>query len=82
MCICGKIFITNLHNLQILYMLQIKYKFSECQAPLHKHEAPNGRLSGEGPSQVRRHGAQVFGGSAPHPFFTLPKFCCAQKKFS
>jgi len=40
MRICGKIFIINLHNLQILLMLWIKNKFSECLAPLHKHEGP------------------------------------------
>jgi len=38
MGICEKIFIINLHNLQMLLMLWIKYKFSECLAPLHKHE--------------------------------------------
>ena len=46
--ICGKIFIINLHKLQILFMLWIKNKFSECLTPLHKHESPNGRLSGDG----------------------------------
>jgi len=30
MRICGKIFIINLHNLQMLFMLCIKNKFSEC----------------------------------------------------
>jgi len=30
----------NLHNLQMLFMLWSKYKFSECLAPLHKHEGP------------------------------------------
>ena len=40
MGICGKIFIINLHNLQMLLMLWIKNKFSECLAPLHKHEGP------------------------------------------
>ena len=38
--VCGKIFIINLHNLQMLFMLWIKYKFSECLALLHKHEGP------------------------------------------
>ena len=40
MRICGKIFTNNLHNLQMLFMLWIKNKFSECLAPLHKHEGP------------------------------------------
>jgi len=40
MAICGKIFIINLHNLQILFMLRIKYKFSERLIPLHKDEGP------------------------------------------
>jgi len=40
MGICGKIFTINLHNLQILFMLRIEYKYSECLAPLHKHEGP------------------------------------------
>ena len=30
MGICGKIFIINLHNLQMLIMLCVKCKFSEC----------------------------------------------------
>ena len=40
MRICGKIFIINLHHLQMLFMLWIKNKFSECLVPLHKHEGP------------------------------------------
>ena len=40
MRICGNIFVINLHSLQMLCMLWIKYKFSECLSPLHKHEAP------------------------------------------
>ena len=40
MGICGKIFIINLHSLQMLFMLWIKHKISECLAPLHKHEGP------------------------------------------
>jgi len=35
--ICRKMFIINLRNLQMLYTLWIKYKFSECQALLHKY---------------------------------------------
>ena len=40
MRICGKIFIINLHNLPMLFMLWIKNKFLECLAPMHKHECP------------------------------------------
>jgi len=38
MRICGKIFTINLRNLQMLFLLWIKTKFSECLPPLHKHE--------------------------------------------
>ena len=75
---CGKIFLINLYNLQMLFMLRIKNKFSECLAPLHKHEGPNGRLSGDGSTQARRHGG-AFGVSYPQIFFVPPKFCFAQK---
>ena len=54
--ICGKMFIINLHILQMLFTLWIKYKFSECLAPLHKHEGRNRRLSGDGSAQACRHG--------------------------
>ena len=40
MGICGKIFITDLHNLQMLFMFWIINKFSECLVSLHKHEVP------------------------------------------
>jgi len=40
MRICGKIFMINLYNLQMLFMLWIKNKFSECLTPLYKHEDP------------------------------------------
>jgi len=46
--------------------------------PLHKHEDHNGRLSGNGSSQARRHGGP-FVVSYPQIFFVPPKFCCAQK---
>jgi len=77
MGICGKIFIINLHNLQMLFMLWIKNKFSECLVPLHKMKVPNGRLSGDGSAQARRHGG--IRGQLPPNFFVPPKFCCAQK---
>jgi len=38
MDICGKMFVINLHNRQMLFMLWIKNKFSECLGPLHKYE--------------------------------------------
>jgi len=41
-------------------------------------KAPNGRLSGDGSAQARRHGG-AFGGSYPKSFFVPLKFCCAQK---
>ena len=33
MGICVKIFLTALHNLQMLFMMWIKYNFPECLAP-------------------------------------------------
>jgi len=44
-------------------------------------KAPDGRLSGDGSAQARRHGG-VFGGSWPQIFFASPKFYCAQKNLS
>jgi len=38
---------------------------------------PNGRLSGDGSAQARRHGG--FGESYPPNLFIHPKFCCAHK---
>ena len=76
--ICGKMFIINLHNLQMLFMLWIKNEFSECLTPCTNMKAPNGRLSGDGSAQARRHGG-AFGGSYPKSFFVPLKFCCAQK---
>ena len=75
---CGKRFIINLHNLQMLFMLWIKNKFSECLALLHKHEAPSGRLSGDGSAQARIHGG-AFGGSYPQIFFVPPKILLDRK---
>jgi len=59
MRIFGKIFIINLHSLQMLFMLWIKNKFSECQPPCTNMKVPNGRLSGDGSAQARRHGGQL-----------------------
>ena len=55
MGICGKIFIINLHSLQMVFMLWIKNKFSECLDPCTNMKAPNGRLSVDGSAQDRRH---------------------------
>ena len=71
--ICGKIFTINLHNLEMLFMLWIKYKFSECPAFLRKHEGPNGRLSGDGSARARRHGG--------HSGAVTPISCCALPNF-
>ena len=73
MGICWNIFIIiNLHNLQMLFMLWIKNTFSECLAPLHKHEDPQWktllRRSWPGP-QTRG----AFGGSYPQIFFVSPQ---------
>ena len=78
MGICGKIFIINLHNLQMVSMLWIKYKFSECLAPLYKHEGPNGRISGDGSSQARRHEGHS-GRLPPNLLCVLPNFVMLRK---
>jgi len=71
MGICGKIFIINFHNLQMLFMLPIKYKFSECLAPLHKHEGPEWMTFWRRFFPVPQTRGS-FGG-------TYPQFFCAQK---
>jgi len=80
MDICGKIFIINLHNLQMLFMLRIKYEFSECLVPLHKHEGPHWKTFWRrfcpGP-QTRGE----FGGSYPQIFFALPQILLCSEKF-
>ena len=77
--ICRKIFIINLHHLQMLFMLRIKHKFSESLAPFHKHEAPNVKLSGYGSSQACRHGGGHSRALNPKSFLCPTKFCCAHK---
>jgi len=74
MRICGKTFIINLHNLQMLFMLWIKNKLSECLAPLQKHEGPQWKTSGDGSAQARRHG-----GSYPKSFMCPPNFVVLRK---
>jgi len=78
MDICGRIFINDLQNLQMLFTLSIKYKFSECLAPCTNMKAPNGRLSGNSSAQARRHGGHS-GAVTPKYFLCHPKFCCVKK---
>jgi len=78
MGICEKIFIINLHNLQMLFMLWIKNKFSEHLVPLHKLEGPQCK------TYWRRFypNPQTGGNSEAvtlKSFLCLIKFCCAQK---
>jgi len=80
MRIFGKICIINLHNLQMLFMLWIKNKFSECLAPCPNMKTPNERLSGDGSAQARRHGG-AFGGSFPPNFFCAPTNFVMLRKF-
>jgi len=40
--------------------------------PLYKHEGPNGRLSGDGSAQARRH--KSIRGKLPQFFFEPPNF--------
>jgi len=78
MGISEKIFIANLHNLQMLFMLWIKYKFSECLASLHKYEGPQWKTYWRRfCSDPQTRGAFVF--SYPPIFFVSLKFCCGQK---
>jgi len=67
----------NFHNLQLLCMLWIKYKFSECLAPCTGMELCNGRLSGDGSVLARRHrghsGTKTF--CASPNFVVLRKIC-------
>ena len=78
MGICGKIFIFNLHNVQKLFMLWIKYKFSECLDPCTKMKVPNGRLSGDSSAQACRHRG-TFGDSNTQIFSVPTEICCAHK---
>jgi len=51
MGICGKLWIINFHNLQMLSMLRIKYKFSECLAQGSPTWCPRAPGQPEGPSR-------------------------------
>jgi len=76
MGICGKIFIINLHNRKMLFMLRIKNVFSECLAPCTNMNAPNGRLSGNGSALARRHG-----GYSGEVIFFVPHILLCSEKF-
>jgi len=76
--ICGKICMINLHNLQMLFMLWIKNKFSEYLNPRTNMKVTNGRHSGDGSAQVRRHGGfrrQL----PPNLFCALQILLCSEK---
>jgi len=64
----------------MLFMLWIKYKFSECLAPCTNMKAPSGRLSGNGSAQARRHEG-IFGGSYIQFFFVAPQILLCSEKF-
>jgi len=70
MRICRKILTINLHNLQMLFMLWIKNKFSECLGPLHKHEGPQWKTFCDVAAQARRHGEHS--GQLPLQCFLCP----------
>ena len=43
-------------------------------------QAPNGRFSGDGSAEARRHGVGAFGVSYPQIFFVRPQiFLCSEK---
>jgi len=42
----------NSHHLQMLCCELIKYEFSECLGPLHKHEGHKRRPSGHGSAEI------------------------------
>jgi len=80
MGICEKIFIINMHNLQMLFMLWIKYKLSECLASLHKDEGPQWKTFWRrfcpGP-QTRG----AFGSSYPPNLFCVHQILLWSEKF-
>jgi len=79
MCIFGKIFTINLHNVQMLFMFWIKNTFSECLALLDKHAGPQWKTFWRrfpGP-QAR----WAFGGSYPQILFVPPKIMLCLENF-
>ena len=79
MGICGKIFIINLHNLQILFTLWIKNKFSECLAPLHKYEGPQWKTFWRRFCPCPQTRCGIRGKLPPNHFCTLPNFVVLRK---
>jgi len=70
----------NLHNLQMLFMLRIKYKFSECLSLLHQQRRPlmEDFLATALPRPADTgHSGEVI----PKSFLCPDNFCCAQKNF-
>ena len=88
MLTCGKIFIINLQNLQIIQNLQIcttccscrelKINFQNVYPPCTNMNGPNGRLSGDGSAQARRHGRHSRT-VAPKSFLFPPNFFVFRK---
>ena len=79
MRICEKICMIILHNLQMLFMLWIRNKFSECLASCTNMRPPmEDFLATVLPMQARRHGG-AFGDSYSQIFLCPTIFCCAQK---
>ena len=77
MRIWGKIFVINLHNLQMLFMLWIKNKFSECLTLLHKHEGPQWKTFWRRFCSAHRHGG--IRGQLPQIFFVPQNFVVLRK---
>jgi len=73
-----KISVIDLHNLQMLFMVWIKYNFSECLGPCTNMKAPNGRLSGDGSAQARRQGG--IRGQLPSKSFSCPQILLCSEK--
>jgi len=79
MGISRKIFMIYLHNLQMLFMLRIKYKFSECLAPCTNMKAPMEDFLAAVLPRPADTGA--FAGSYPRIFFVLPQILLCSEKF-
>ena len=77
MGICGKIYIINLHNLQMLFVLWIKNTFSEYLNPAQTWRSPMEDFLAM--VLPRSADTRAFGGSYPQIFFVPSKFSCAQK---
>jgi len=80
MGLCGKIFIINLQNLQMLFMSWIETKHSECLAPLHTQETPKWKIFWRRIWPGRRERGRIRGRLPPN-LSLPPNFCCAQKLY-